>query len=82
MNCNFYRRDVMKKLIVAAGLLAAFGVSAAYADSFYIVREKGAKECHVVKERPASSSTTVVIGNKAYTTETEARRSIKTVCHD
>lgn len=71
----------MKKLIVAAGLFAAFSVSAAYADSYYIVREKGAKECHVVKERP-TTSTTVVIGNKAYTSETEARGSIKTVCHD
>jgi hypothetical protein len=70
----------MKKLIVAAGLLAAFGVSAAYADSYYIVREKGAKECHVVKERPTVTTTTV-IGNKAYTTETEARSQLTTICH-
>lgn len=72
----------MKKLIIAAGLLAAFGVSAAYADSYFIVREKGAKECHVVKERPAATSTTVVIGNKAYTSETEARSQLTTICHN
>lgn len=72
----------MKKLIAATVTLAALGTSAAYADSYYIVREKGAKECHVVKERPATTSTTVVIGNKAYTTETEAQGAVKTVCHD
>jgi hypothetical protein len=72
----------MKKLIAATLMLAAFGATTAYADSYFIVRDKGAKECHVVKERPAATSTTVVIGNKAYTTETEARGSIKTVCHD
>jgi predicted CoA-binding protein len=71
----------MKKLIAGVAFLAAFGVSAAYADSYYIVREHGAKECHVVKTKP-TTSTTVVIGNKAYTSETEARGAIKTVCHD
>ena len=72
----------MKKIIATAVLLAAFSATVAYADSYFIVRDKGAKECHVVKERPAATSTTVVVGNKAYTTETEARGSIKTVCHD
>ncbi|HWK87399.1 MAG TPA: hypothetical protein VNQ34_07825 [Xanthobacteraceae bacterium] len=72
----------MKKLIAATVMLASFGVTAAYADSYYIVREKGAKECHVVRERPATTSTTVVIGNHAYTTETEARGAVKTVCRD
>jgi hypothetical protein len=71
----------MKKLLAATLMLAAFGATAAYADSYYIVREQGAKECHVVKTRP-TTSTTVVIGNKAYTSETEARGAIKTVCHD
>jgi hypothetical protein len=71
----------MKKLIAATALLAAFGVSAAYADSYYIVREHGAKECHVVKTKP-TTSTTVAIGNMAYTSETEAQGAIKTVCHD
>jgi hypothetical protein len=71
----------MKKLIAATAMLVVFGVSAASADSYYVVREKGAKECHVVKERPAATSTTVVVGNKSYTTETEAQSSIKTVCH-
>ncbi|HVT56097.1 MAG TPA: hypothetical protein VHD34_08630 [Xanthobacteraceae bacterium] len=71
----------MKKLIAATAFLAAFGVSAAYADSFYIVREQGSKECHVVKTKP-TTSTTVVIGNKAYTSESEAQSAIKTVCHN
>jgi hypothetical protein len=71
----------MKKLIAGAALLAAFGATAAYADSYYIVREHNSKECHVVRERP-TTSTTVVIGNKAYTSETEARGAVTTVCHD
>lgn len=70
----------MKKLILAAGLLTTFGVSAAYAD-YYIVRERGAKECTVVRERPTVTTTTV-IGNHAYTTESEARGQLKTVCTD
>jgi hypothetical protein len=71
----------MKKLIAATALLAAFGVSAAYADSYYIVREHGAKECHVVKTRP-SKTTTVIIVNKAYSSVTVARGALMTVCHD
>jgi hypothetical protein len=72
----------MKKLIGATAVMAAFVANAAYADTYYIVRDKGAKECHVVKERPATTSTTVVVGNKSFTSETEARGAIKTVCHD
>jgi hypothetical protein len=46
---------------------------------FYIVREQGAKDCRVVRERPTVSTTTVV-GNHTYTTEEEARGALKTVC--
>jgi vancomycin permeability regulator SanA len=66
------------KSILGAALLASVCVTPVLAD-FYIVREQGAKECRVVRERP-SVQTTVVIGNKAYTSEEEARAQIKTVC--
>jgi len=66
------------KSILGAALLASFCVTPVLAD-FYIVREQGAKECRVVRERP-TVQTTVVIGNKAYTSEEEARGQLKTVC--
>ena len=68
------------KYIVGAALIAASFATPVLAD-YYIVREKEAKECMVVRERP-TKTTTVVIGNKAYVTETEARGALKTVCTD
>lgn len=35
----------MKKLFATAAVLTIFGVVPAFADSYYIVREKGQKEC-------------------------------------
>jgi hypothetical protein len=66
------------KRIVAAAILATIGVTPVLAD-FYIVREQGAKECKVVRERPTVTTTTVV-GDKVYKTETEAEGAVKTVC--
>jgi predicted metal-binding transcription factor (methanogenesis marker protein 9) len=69
----------MQKYILALALVAAAATPALSAEEYFIVREKGAKECTVVRERP-KTETTVVVGNKAYVTETEARGAIKTVC--
>ena len=66
------------KHILGAAVVLAVGATPVLAD-FYIVREQGAKECKVVRERPTVSTTTVV-GTKAYTTETEAQGAVKTVC--
>jgi predicted metal-binding transcription factor (methanogenesis marker protein 9) len=69
----------MQKYILALALVAAAATPVLSAEEYYIVREKGAKECTVVRERP-KTETTVVVGNKAYVTESEARGAIKTVC--
>ncbi len=69
------------KHIVGAGLLTAAFATPVFAAEFYVVREKGAKECRVVPEKPTVTTTTV-IGNKTYVTEEEARGAIKTVCVD
>jgi len=66
------------KYILGAALLLAVGATPVLAD-FFIVREQGAKECKVVRERP-TTTTTVVVGNKGYTSETEAQGAVKTVC--
>jgi hypothetical protein len=70
---------ITKYIFGVALIAAAFSTPVLAADEYFIVREKGAKECTVVRERP-KETTTVVIGNKAYTSETEARGSLKTVC--
>jgi hypothetical protein len=66
------------KSILGAMLLISIGSSPVLAD-FYIIREHNSKQCRVVRERP-TVETTVVVGNKAYTSEDEARGEIKTVC--
>lgn len=68
----------MMKHILGVAVLLSVGATPVLAD-FFIVREQGAKECKVVRERPTVTTTTVV-GNKVYTTETEAQGAIKTVC--
>jgi hypothetical protein len=72
----------MKTLLTATAALALFGIVPAFADSYYIIREKDQKECRVVRERP-TVGTTVVIGKRGgYVTEDEARGELKTVCVD
>lgn len=70
---------ITKYIFGVALIAAAFSTPVLAADEYLIVREKGAKECTIVRERP-KETTTVVIGNKAYTSETEAHGSLKTVC--
>lgn len=68
----------LTKIIGAALLTGMFAVPA-MADSFFIVRDKDAKDCRIVRERP-TVTTTVVIGDHAYTSEEEARGKLKEVC--
>lgn len=68
------------KHILIGALLFAFATPALAATEFYIVRGPD-KKCEVVEQKP-TSTTTVVVGNKVYTTREEAETQLKTVCHD
>lgn len=70
----------MKKLFATAAVLTLFGVVPAFADSYYIIREKGQKECRVVRERPTVETTVVVGKHGGYVSEESARGELKTVC--
>jgi hypothetical protein len=66
----------MRNLLVATVLLAGF-VSPATAAEFWVVQDSGTKKCTIVEQKP-TTSTTVVIGNSAFKTRTEAESSMKT----
>jgi hypothetical protein len=68
------------KHILIGCLLFAFATPALAATEFYIVRGAD-KKCEVVEQKP-TTSTTVIVGNKAYTTREEAESQLTTVCHD
>jgi hypothetical protein len=51
----------------------------AFAQQFYIVRAPGAQECTIVAEKPTSTTVTVM-GDKVYTSRTEAQTALKEVC--
>ena len=67
------------KYLVTGSLLFAFVTPALAATEFYIVR--GSDQCQVVETKP-TSSTTVIVGNKAYTTRQEAESQLTTVCKE
>jgi hypothetical protein len=65
------------RLLVAAAGLVAFATPSLAAE-YYIVQDSSTKRCTIVEQRP-TTQTTVVVGNKAYTTRTEAEGAMKTV---
>jgi hypothetical protein len=65
------------KLLFAAVGLAAFATPSLAAE-YFIVQDNTTKRCQIVEQRPATQ-TTVVVGNKAYTTRQEAEGAMKTV---
>jgi hypothetical protein len=69
---------MMTKYLLAGALLLSFTVPTLAAKQFYIIRGAD-KHCTIVEEKP-TTSTTVVVGNKAYTTREEAQTELKTVC--
>jgi vancomycin permeability regulator SanA len=72
------QEDFMRtKLLIAAAGLVAF-VTPALAADYYIVQDTSTKRCSIVEQRPTTQTTTVV-GDKAYTTRTEAEGAMKTV---
>ena len=65
------QEDFMRiRLLVAAAGLVAFATPSLAAE-YYIVQDSSTKRCTIVEQRP-TTQTTVVVGNKAYTTRTEA----------
>jgi len=65
------------RLLVAGAGLVAFATPSLAAE-YYIVQDSSTKRCTIVEQRP-TTQTTVVVGNKAYTTRTEAEGAMKTV---
>lgn len=73
----------MKKLLAGTVLIAAIATPALAAE-FYIVQDSATKKCTIVDKRPTVTTTTVVSGDRVYTTREEATTALKTVkvCHD
>lgn len=72
----------MKKALF---LSAAFAVIAgpALAQQFYIVQDRTSKECRIVEERPADTTSVTILGNGAvFSTRNEAQSRLKEVCTD
>jgi hypothetical protein len=54
-------------------------ITPALSQQFYIVQNPSTKQCTVVEEKPADTSV-VVMGNRVYTSRSEAQSAIRTVC--
>ena len=72
----------MKKILIGAVLLTV--ATPALAAEFFIVQDSATKKCTIVDKRPTVTTTTVVGGDRVYTTREEATAGMKTVkvCHD
>jgi hypothetical protein len=64
------------KLLAATVVIAAF-TTPALAD-FWIVQDSSTKRCQIVEQRP-TTTTTIVGGDRAFTTRVEAENQMKTV---
>jgi hypothetical protein len=75
--------EAVKKMLLGGMLIAAIATPGLAAE-FYIVQDSGTKHCTIVDKRPTVKTTTVVGGEKVYTTREEASTAMKTVkvCHD
>jgi len=65
------------------GAIVAASAVPALAAEYYVVHDKKAKKCMVVQKKP-TVETTVVVGDKVFTSQTEADAAVKTitVCKD
>ena len=66
----------MKKAMVCAFAIAAL-TTPALAD-YWVVQDSSTKHCEVVNQKPTTTTTTVV-GDRAFTTHEEARNAMKTM---
>lgn len=69
----------MKKILLAATLIASFAAPAFAADTFYIVQDTATKKCSIVEQKPTVTTMTVVGDGTVYKTRTEAEAGMKTV---
>ncbi len=68
----------MKKLLIAAGLLAMAGP--ALADEFYIVQNPTTKHCTITEKRPEPSAGIVIGAPFGVRVEAENRMKTEKVC--
>ena len=71
----------MKRTLALTGVLLAGFVlpAAAQTSTFYIVQDTGTKKCSIVEQRPTTTTSVIVGGDKVYKTRTEAETGMKTV---
>ena len=70
----------MKKLLIAAALVALATAAFAQTAEFYIVQDTATKKCTIVDKKPTVSTVTVVSpSGTVYKTRTEAEAGMKTV---
>jgi hypothetical protein len=67
----------MKRILLVTALIAM--ATPALAAEFFIVRDGATKRCTIVDKRPTVTTTTVVSGDRVYTTREEATTAMKTV---
>ncbi|MBL8895306.1 MAG: hypothetical protein JNJ53_11930 [Rhizobiales bacterium] len=68
----------MRFVSILAGAAILALATPAFADTYYIVKEKDGKTCTVVKEKPTTETTVIVDEfGEVYATEIEAQDAIK-----
>jgi hypothetical protein len=70
----------MKPTTILAGILAiaVSGAAFAQATEYYVVQDATTKKCTIVDKKP-TTSTTVVVGDGAFKTRTEAETGMKSI---
>ena len=70
----------MTKTLAAIAFTAALTVPAMAQTTFYIVQDTQTKRCSVVREKPTTTTMTIVSpGGTVYTTEDEANTAMRTI---
>ena len=68
----------MRIASVLAGVAILALATPAFADTYYIVKEKDGKTCTIVKEKPTTETTILVDEyGEVYATEVEAQEAVK-----
>ena len=70
----------MKRVLVAAALVASFSAPAFAQTEFYVVQDTATKKCTIVDKKPTVTTMTVVSpSGTVYKTKSEAEAGMKTV---
>ena len=70
----------MKKLLIAAALVALATPAVPQTAEFYIVQDTATKKCTIVDKKPTVTTTTVVSpGGTVYKSRAEAETGMKTI---